>query len=124
MSEADDKYDALASAGEAALAHYGVPGMKWGRRKARSLSGHVRRASGPPKKRTPQEQVAHDRRVKIGKEVTKAVLIAAGTVAVGSVAGPLAAAGAGAIAKAIASSDFGDTTIIDRSQPARLVSIS
>jgi hypothetical protein len=110
MSEADDKYDALASAGESALAHYGVPGMKWGHRKARALSGRIS-SGGPPKKRTPEEQAVRDRRVKIGKDVTKAVLIAAGTVAVGSVAGPLAAAGAGAVARTLASSDvFGTTT--------------
>lgn len=121
MSEADNEYDALASAGEAALAHYGVPGMKWGRRKARSLSGHISSAR-TPKKRTPAEQAVHARRVKIGKDVTKAVLITAGTVAVGSIAGPYAAAGAGAIARTL-SQDVFSTTTIDRSQPARLTSI-
>lgn len=106
---------------EAALAHFGVKGMKWGVRKSEpSGGGGGVNSKHPPKavnlkdrvhkirntKRTPAEQAAYERRVKISKDVGKAVAIAAGTTAVGMVAGPLAAAGAGAIAKALTSGVF------------------
>lgn len=83
------------------IRHYGVRGMKWGVRKNRTgASG----ASGPAPKKLTKKQLAEKeavraRRMKIGKEVVKALVVAGGAVAVGSVAGPIAASGASAIAR-------------------------
>lgn len=120
------------AAREAALAHFGVKGMRWGVRKSRS-SGGSGGSGGSVKqkpKKTPASAVKNltpeqrqqilaakaarrEAYIKTGKEITKAVLIAAGTVAIASVAGPFVAAGAGAIARALPGDAFG-TTITTR----------
>lgn len=120
------------AAREAALAHFGVKGMRWGVRKSRS-SGGSGGSGGSAKqkpKKTPASAVKNltpeqrqqilaakaakrEAYIKTGKEVTKAVLIAAGTVAIASVAGPFVAAGAGAIMRALPGDAF-STTITTR----------
>ncbi len=47
---------------EEVLAHYGVPGMKWGRRKADDSSGSSSKKSKADM--TPEERDAHDQKVK------------------------------------------------------------
>ena len=106
---------------EEALEHFGVKGMKWGVRRGDSGGGvHSTTETKLKKKkrsRTPAEQAVFDHRVKVGKDVMKAVAIAAGTVAVGTIAGPFVAAGAGAVARTLTSDNLFPTTTIDRSTP-------
>lgn len=102
---------------EAYLAHYGVKGMRWGvRRGGDDSSGGTARKSKPATKKGPtprrskaeMERLAEVRqaRIKLGKDITKNVLIAIGTVAIASVAGPVVAAGAGAVARALPGEAF------------------
>lgn len=105
------------------LAHIGVKGMKWGVRKAQA-----RTSSAPAKKMTVKQQAeAHEQKqvrrqahVKMGKEVTKAVLIAVGTIAISSVAGPVVAAGAGAIARSLPGPVFSTVTTSTKSEVANV----
>ena len=103
---------------EAYLAHYGVKGMRWGVRRGRddSSGGTARKSKpatkkGPPPRRSKaeMERLAEVRkaRIKLGKDVTKSVLIAIGTVAVASMAGPVVAAGAAAVARSLPGEAFG-----------------
>lgn len=89
---------------EAALAHFGVRGMKWGVRKKASTS-----ASGKPVQLSKAESQAlaeqKARRIQMGKDVTHAVVLSLGTLAIAAWGGPIAAAGAGAVARTVISSD-------------------
>ena len=89
---------------EAFLSHYGVKGMQWGVRrgslKPSSGSSRVSESKNSPEELERRAAIRSDR-IKLGKEITKNVLIAFGTVAVASVAGPVVAAGAGAIARSL-----------------------
>jgi hypothetical protein len=110
--------EVLAEKGQGALAHYGVKGMKWGRRKASdSDSGGSKSGSSKPKAEIDEAAAAViARRKHIGKEVVKAVVLAAGGVAIGSVAGPLAAAAAVSAVKGLDSAlkDVGSVTTVSR----------
>lgn len=112
---------------EAYLAHYGVKGMRWGvRRGGDDSSGGTARKTKPTKKSGPTprrskaevERLAAVRadRIKMGKDVTKAVLISVGTVAIASVAGPVVAAGAAAVARSLPGEAFSIERT--RSEPA------
>ena len=102
---------------EAYLAHYGVKGMRWGvRRGGDDSSGGTARKSKPATKKgqpprrskAEMERLAEVRkaRIKLGKDITKNVLIAIGTVAVSSMAGPVVASGAAAVARSLPGEAF------------------
>lgn len=116
---------------EAALAHFGVPGMKWGVRKARANTPGRKSSGGsapkgksspknktlPVKKLTPQEaekvRARSLARREIGKNVGIAVLASAGGIAAGAIGGPLAGAATSAALREAgkwADQTFGSTT--------------
>lgn len=111
---------------EAFLEHYGVKGMRWGvRRGGDSASGGTPRKSAPSKKAsstTPRRSKAEmerpaavrAHRIKVGKEVFKAVAISVGTIAIAAVAGPVIAAGAGAIARTLPGEAFNPLPYYDK----------
>jgi len=93
---------------DVALEHFGVKGMHWGVRKSTS-GGTTKKAAASPKKSaakkpgmTEAEALArHAQRVKLGKEITIATIVAAGGVAVSAVAGPPAGAAVAGVVRAI-----------------------
>lgn len=101
---------------EEALAHYGVPGMKWGKHKARPTSSPSGGSSSTKKtapkdkakiKGTPEHAARQAQRLAIGKRVGVNVLAAVGGVAVASVAGSVAGTATSALLR-----EFGTTRII------------
>lgn len=73
------------------LTHSGVKGMRWG----------VRKSADAPVRSSAEIAAAHARRMKLGKEVTLAVVAAAGSITVASLAGPLAGAAASAAIRTV-----------------------
>jgi len=89
------------------LAHHGVRGMHWGVRKAEPSGGSRSGSASTPKKKsaptpkTPEAKAAHDRRMKIGKDVALATIASAGALGVGALAGPVAGAAVGAALRGV-----------------------
>lgn len=83
---------------EEALGHSGVKGMHWGVRKQETSGGTTKKAAAPaPRKLTAAEAKAiHDRRMKIGRDITIATIAAVGAFGVTTLAGPVAGAAVGA----------------------------
>jgi hypothetical protein len=104
---------------EEALAHYGVPGMKWGHRKATTSGGssstNKTKQKAPPIdkakiKGTPEHAARIAARKELGKKVAVNVLATAGGVAVTAIAGGIAGSAVASVLKEVGA--FKTTTTV------------
>lgn len=100
---------------ETELTHYGVPGMKWGVRKAQSSGGGKKSA---PSKKPLSSSEAAARRKAIGKTVVVAVVATAGGLGAAAIGGPVVGAAVTAALRGISN------TLQPPADQARLKAIS
>lgn len=110
---------------EEALAHYGVPGMKWGKHKAAPSSSSSGGSSSTSKskaapvnkskvKGTPEHAARQAARKAMGKKVAVNVLASVGGVAVTAVAGSIAGSAVAGVLREVGAYH---TTVVDHRMP-------